>query len=79
MANANRKSKRRESLDISRVDCVRRVEGADALPFFLRAWWLRDRKHNDDLMYGAGNTATLPIWNAHSDPLCDSANVDSSL
>jgi hypothetical protein len=53
-----------------------RAEFANSVPFFIRAWWLRDRTANNDLDYGEFNTGTSPLWSLHSDPICDAANMD---
>ena len=59
-----------------RCDAVKRAEVADQLPFFLRAWWLRDRIETEGLGFGEGGAATTPLWLLHSDPICDAANID---
>jgi hypothetical protein len=53
-----------------------RATVAGALPFFLRAWWLRDRLENASLVFGDDDGLTLPLWSLHSDPICDAANSD---
>jgi hypothetical protein len=64
--------------DISvRSDCVRRAEVAHTVPFFLRAWWLRDRVGFEDIEFGLNGEATHPLWSLHSDPICDAANIDT--
>lgn len=60
-----------------RSDCVRRAELADLVPFFLRAWWLRDRAGFENLEFGLAGESTHPLWSLHSDPICDAANVDT--
>jgi hypothetical protein len=54
-----------------------REKVADILPFFLRAWWLRDRSENDDINFGHSSSATLPLFALYSDPICDAANIDN--
>jgi hypothetical protein len=56
---------------------LQRGEVAHTLPFFLRAWWLRDRLGNEEMAFGGGNGSTLPLRSAHTDPICDVANADS--
>ncbi len=56
----------------------RRLELADSVPFFLRAWWLRDYQENSDIVFGAFPTGTVPLWCLHSDPQCDAANIDQN-
>jgi hypothetical protein len=70
-----------DSLDVSspRADCVCRAAVANTVPFFLRAWWLRDREQNAQLNFGQGTGFTLPLWSLHSDPTCDAANVDAHI
>lgn len=53
-----------------------RKEIAQTLPFFLRAWWLRDRVRKNEPMFGEGSSYTFPGWSMHSDPICDAANTD---
>jgi hypothetical protein len=60
-----------------RADCVYRREIAGSLPFFMRAWWLRDRVENEDIVFGDGDGETMPLWSSHSDPMCDASNVDT--
>ncbi|HEY9679200.1 MAG TPA: hypothetical protein V6C76_14420 [Drouetiella sp.] len=60
-----------------RSDVNKRAEIADSLPFFLRAWWLRDRSEYADLYFGEGYFATMPMWCMHTDPFCDAGNSDS--
>ncbi len=62
-----------------RSDSLRRAAVADQLPFFLRAWWLRDRMQNANVVFGEHNNATVPLWSLHSDPVCDSSNIDNFL
>lgn len=61
----------------ARASAERRAELAGDVPFFLRAWWLRDRVEMDSINFGAFPTTTLPLWSLHSDPLCDAANLDA--
>jgi hypothetical protein len=60
-----------------RSDLKIRAEIADLLPFFLRAWWLRDRIENEDINFGQQSTSSLPLFALYSDPMCDAANVDN--
>jgi len=53
-----------------------RAQTASLVPFFLRAWWLRDRLSSSDLVFGDYSIATLPLFSMHSDPVCDVANMD---
>jgi len=66
-----------KDLGTTRSSVTRRSEIADFVPFFLRAWWLRDRVENSLISFGAFPSATLPLWSLHSDPVCDAANLDS--
>ena len=60
--------------------CVQsRAVLAGQVPFFLRVWLLRDRVENEHLVFGEHSLATLPLFSMHSDPLCDSANMDVSV
>lgn len=61
------------------ADAITRRDVAGHVPFFLRAWWLRDRKEYENIVFGSGATATMPLWCLHSDPLCDASNIDSSV
>ncbi len=65
------------NIDTTRSSAKRRVEIADDVPFFLRAWWLRDRVENSLISFGAFPSTTLPLWSLHSDPMCDAANLDA--
>jgi hypothetical protein len=49
---------------------------ARKLPFILRTWWLRDHSENSDYEYGEISGATSLLRSVHSDPICDSANMD---
>lgn len=49
---------------------------ADRLPFFLRAWWLREFEESCDLTWPEPGQVTGAVWSRHSDPLCDAAGVD---
>jgi hypothetical protein len=60
-----------------RADLKIRNEVADLLPFFLRAWWLRDRVENQDINFGEHSNATLPLFALYSDPMCDASNIDN--
>jgi len=60
-------------------DAVERANTANLLPFFLRAWWLRDRSDYASLNFGDCLLTTGPLWCIHSDPLCDAGNIDSFL
>lgn len=66
-----------EDVNTARSSSKRRLELADAVPFFLRAWWLRDRVENSSISFGAFPSASLPLWSLHSDPICDAANLDA--
>jgi len=55
-----------------------RQEEADELPFFLRAWWLRNFIENEGLVWTKESGVTSPLWSLHSDPLCDVGTVDQS-
>jgi hypothetical protein len=53
-----------------------RRETASEVPFFLRAWWLRNYAENSDIVFGSFPSGTVPLWCLHSDPQCDAANID---
>ncbi|MBS1955901.1 MAG: hypothetical protein JST89_17080 [Cyanobacteria bacterium SZAS-4] len=55
-----------------------RQERADQLPFFLRAWWMRDFLESEGLLWTADAGVTSPLWSLYSDPLCDVGSVDQS-
>lgn len=59
-----------------RSDAIERSEVAHTLPFFLRAWWLRDRDINADVVIVYNNVSSLPLWSSHSDPFCDATTLD---
>ncbi len=59
-------------------ELITREERADQLPFFLRAWWMRDYLESDGLQWTADSGVTSPLWSLHSDPLCDVGSVDQS-
>lgn len=65
-----------QSAGTPRSDAVLRAQVADDLPFFMRAWWLRDRICCQELVFGEQSSSTRPLWSAHSDPLCDTSNMD---
>jgi len=62
-----------------RSDSKIREDVADLVPFFLRAWWLRDRVENEDVNFGEYSNSTLPLFALHSDPMCDASNIDNYL
>ncbi len=45
------------------------------VPFFLRAWWLREYKVSDDSPTDPA-WVTLPLWSSHTDPICDAVCLD---
>ncbi|HEY9732627.1 MAG TPA: hypothetical protein V6C89_11985 [Drouetiella sp.] len=55
-----------------------RQEQAAELPFFLRAWWLRNFLENEGLVWTKDSGVTSPVWSLHSDPMCDVGSVDQS-
>lgn len=56
---------------------VHRRATAAAVPFLLRAWWLRDFEESSDIDWHESGYVTGPIWSLHSDPLCDASAIDS--
>src|SRR4029077_13508779 len=62
---------------LPRASAVDRYALARRLPFFLRAWWLRDMVEYADLDFsGKVETTATPLWSLYSDPVCDASNVD---
>lgn len=57
---------------------VSRHEQADQLPFFLRAWWMRNFLESEGLVWPKESGVTSPLWSLHSDPMCDIGTVDQS-
>ncbi len=55
-----------------------REEKAEELPFFLRAWWLRNFVETEGLVWSPDSGVTSPLWSLYSDPLCDVGSVDQS-
>ena len=53
-----------------------REKVANALPFVLRAWWLRNFKDYEGLDWYTEMPVTGPLWSLYSDPLCDQGNID---
>lgn len=53
-----------------------RQRQADDLPFFLRAWWLRNFLEAEGLVWSQDLGITSPLWSLYSDPLCDVGSVD---
>lgn len=51
---------------------------ADRLPFFLRAWWLREDAGSGFASMPSG-LYTMPVGSPYSDPLCDVACADVRL
>lgn len=54
----------------------KREQAADRVPFFLRAWWLREFKQETNWKVSTHKFITGPLWSSHSDPLCDQGNLD---
>lgn len=52
---------------------------ADLLPFFLRAWYLRNYEQGDPLTQAEGFRFTTSSVNHYSDPLCDITSSDFPL
>jgi hypothetical protein len=52
------------------------VLSAQRVPFFLRAWWLRDYQETADLTFAEAGAVTGGIWAMYADPLCDLSNWD---
>jgi hypothetical protein len=62
-----------------KASALGRYEMAQALPFMLRAWWLRDMEEYADVTLDGEVPLTLtPLWSLHSDPICDAGNLDLS-
>jgi hypothetical protein len=53
-----------------------RQSQADRLPFFLRAWWLRDFELDEELVWPESSHVTGAVWSTQSDPLSDVAGID---
>jgi hypothetical protein len=49
---------------------------ADQVPFFLKAWWLKDQKSQADLVWPDQNWLTLPLFSLQTDPGCDAGGID---
>jgi len=77
MEGADKKQKNVTKIALPSADVNSRAALANRLPFFLRAWWLRDREENADLYFAEGVFSTMPIWCVHTDPFCDAGNSDS--
>lgn len=48
---------------------------AHLVPFFLRAWWLRNTSEYADLSFGEPDNISAPLWSKYSDPICDLASA----
>lgn len=48
---------------------------ANLVPFFLRAWWLRQTSEYADIMWGEPDNICAPLWSKYSDPICDVASA----
>ena len=53
-----------------------RLKTASVLPFFLRAWWLRDFALSADIDFHVDVTVTGPVWSLYSDPMSDTGSLD---
>jgi len=53
-----------------------RKKTATQVPFFLRAWWLKDYELDSDISWHSPNWLTLPVFSLQSDPICDAGSVD---
>ena len=70
-------SEEEHDLSVEKIT-VSRLLSAELVPFFLRAWWLRDYQESGDIVFGAFPSGTVPLWCLHSDPQCDAANIDQN-
>ena len=67
-------SSNQESIDAAKKS--RREQTAELVPFFIRAWWLRDFEDSADIVWPSTAYVTGAIWSLHSDPLVDAAGLD---
>lgn len=58
---------------------TRRLAQAKQVPFVLRAWWLRDFKEYEEIIFCHEQRITAPLWSKYSDPLCDMGSLDYGL
>ena len=62
--------------DVQADDLAERELEANELPFFLRAWWMKDYAESADLQFQQDQTVTFPLGALHSDPFCDAGCID---
>lgn len=53
-----------------------RLDNAHEVPFFLRAWWVKDYERPEEIRWQAPDWLTLPLFSLQSDPFCDAGNLD---
>ena len=53
-----------------------RMITAEQMPFVLRAWWLREFREYQDLVWRDERYITGPVWSMYSDPGCDMSGLD---
>jgi hypothetical protein len=56
-----------------------RAKSANLVPFFMRAWWLKDFVESEAISFGEHSTRTSLMFSTHTDPMCDASNTDTNI
>lgn len=80
--SSDNSSKSKEAIPVGDPDAAslpERLLTASAVPFILRAWWLREFQEYMDVDWWEDLRITGPVWSRYSDPLCDTGSLDHGL
>jgi hypothetical protein len=61
------------------LELSERARIAEQLPFFLRAWWMKEHQESADLDFQQDSIVTCPLSSLYSDPFCDAGCIDYQL